>query len=110
VASSTIRLIANSEPGAAEARGTVVEVVDGMDVVEVVDGMDVVEVVDGMDVVGVVVAGVVMVVVDVGGVVVDVVLVVEPEHAESTIMTSTAAAAVLNAPAPFNSVERYCDR
>jgi hypothetical protein len=101
VASSTIRLIANSEPGAAEARGTVVEVVDGMDVVEVVDGMDVV---------GVVVAGVVMVVVDVGGVVVDVVLVVEPEHAESTIMTSTAAAAVLNAPAPFNSVERYCDR
>lgn len=69
-----------------------------------------------MGVVDVVVAGVVMVVVDVGGVVVDVgagavvvVLLVESEHAESTIMTRTAAAAVLNAPAPFNSVERYCD-
>jgi hypothetical protein len=99
VASSTIRLIAESEPGAAGARGTVVEVVDDMDVVDVV------------------VAGVVMVVVDVGAVVVDVgavvvgvVLVVESEHAESTIMTRTAAAAaVLNAPAPFDSVERYCD-
>jgi hypothetical protein len=92
VASSTIRLIAESEPGAAGARGTVVEVVDDMDVVDVV------------------VAGVVMVVVDVGAVVVGVVLVVESEHAESTIMTRTAAAAaVLNAPAPFDSVERYCD-
>ena len=48
-------------------------------------------------------------VVDVGAGAVIVVLVVESEHAESTIMTRTAAAAVLNAPAPFDSVERYCD-
>lgn len=86
-----IRLIAESDPGAAGAR-----VVDVVDVVVLVDdGAAVVVVVDVLEVTA---GSVVVVVIEVA--------VVGPEHAARAVMASIAAAAVLLPPCCI--VERYC--